>query len=48
MTQRLAALPGLHLTGNSLYGISVNHCAKEAYAVVDAVVAAAVRPVGAR
>jgi oxygen-dependent protoporphyrinogen oxidase len=46
VTQRLAARPGLHLTGNSLYGISVNHCAKEAYAVVDAVVAAAaVRPV---
>ncbi|MHB8080392.1 MAG: protoporphyrinogen oxidase, partial [Candidatus Krumholzibacteriia bacterium] len=44
MAQRLATLPGLHVTGNSLYGISVNHCAKEAEAVTAAIVAAAANP----
>ncbi len=37
----LRAHPGLQISGNSLHGISVNHCAKEAYAVADRVVEAA-------
>jgi oxygen-dependent protoporphyrinogen oxidase len=39
--ERLARLPGLHATGNSLWGISVNHCAKDAYATAERVVEAA-------
>jgi oxygen-dependent protoporphyrinogen oxidase len=39
--RRLRELPGLRVTGNSLYGISVNHCAQEAYATAAGVVSAA-------
>lgn len=41
LDRRLAERPGLQVTGNSLHGISVNHCAKEAYAVAQRVVEAA-------
>lgn len=36
--QSIADLPGLHLTGNGFYGVSVAECAARADALVDAVV----------
>lgn len=37
LADRLRAWPGLQVTGNSLHGISINHCVREAEAVAAAV-----------
>ena len=43
LAERLVGLPGLHATGNSYRGISVNHCVKDAYETAGRIVAAAGR-----